>query len=92
MQRLKSALAAAIVSCALAGTAAAMPASHLADQAKWSVAKAAWICGPYRCWWRPVWPYAGYRMAYGGYAYAPAYRGAGTEAGVRRPYWGYGSW
>ena len=92
MQRLKSALVAAIVSCGLAATADAMPANHLSDKASLSVQKTAWVCGPYRCWWRPAWPYWGYRMTYGGNAYAPYYRGAGTEAGIRRPFWGYGWW
>ena len=55
MQVLRSALAAALVSCAIAGSAAAMPADHLGATvtSASSVQKAVLVCGRYRCWRRP---------------------------------------
>lgn len=53
MHALKSVLAAAAVSCALVGGAAAMPADHFATQDRSTVEKVVWVCGPYRCFWRP---------------------------------------
>ncbi|QGM47942.1 hypothetical protein H2LOC_003910 [Methylocystis heyeri] len=54
--------------------ASAMPAldpgvAQAADSAA-NVDKARWVCGPYRCWWRPNYyrPYGVYRP-YGGYGY-----------------------
>jgi hypothetical protein len=43
------------------GKASAMPASGLAFVAKHTtdgLQEARWVCGPYRCWWRPG-PYWG---------------------------------
>jgi hypothetical protein len=54
MNTLKSVLAAAVVSGALASSAMAMPADHVTAP---SVQKAAVFCGPYRCVWRPGWRY-----------------------------------
>lgn len=71
MKNAKYALLAVI---ALAGTAAmsasasAMPAGGLATASKQisDVQDVRWVCGPYRCWWRPnVYPY------YGAYGYYP---------------------
>jgi hypothetical protein len=74
MRILKSALAAAVVSCALAGSAAAMPADHLSTQGAFPVQHAAWVCGPFRCWWRPAyWGYPGYLAAPGAYWAYPGY-------------------
>jgi hypothetical protein len=53
MRALRTALAAAVVGCALAGPAVAMPAEHLLTPNTALVQTAAWVCGPYRCWWRP---------------------------------------
>jgi hypothetical protein len=75
---------AAILGCAmLAGQAAAMPADGLAAATKeiaGSVERAAYGCGPYRCWRRPG-PY------WGGPYYA--YYGGGPY--WHRP-WGWGGW
>jgi hypothetical protein len=54
----KVALAAALVGCCLSGAAVAMPAEQLVGSDGSLVQKAAWICGPYRCWWRPGPPWA----------------------------------
>lgn len=43
-----------------------------------------WVCGPYRCWWRPG-PY------YGGYGFYGRPRPWGYGYGWRRPGWG-GGW
>jgi hypothetical protein len=62
----KSLLSAAAVSCALIGSAVAMPADHLSVPAAASVQKAAWVCGPYRCWWRPgPWGYGRWAWGWG---------------------------
>ena len=51
----------------IAPAASAMPISELAPAANalaTDVQQAAWVCGPYRCWWRPGWGY-GYRRWWG---------------------------
>jgi hypothetical protein len=64
MTNVKSVLAAAaIVSAAMIAPAAAAPAANLATTAQTravvqpGVQDVRWVCGPYRCWWRPgpVW-------------------------------------
>lgn len=55
MTCLKSVLAATIVSVGMIGGAAAMPAANLGATAQLSsgLQDARWVCGPYRCRWRP---------------------------------------
>jgi hypothetical protein len=56
MTRLTTVLAsAAVLSAAMIGSAAAMPAAPLASaaQTQSGIQQARWVCGPYRCWWRP---------------------------------------
>jgi hypothetical protein len=71
MTRLKVTIAAAVALCGagLAGSASAMPINdlHLATaQAPDAVQKVAWVCGPFRCWWRPNWYYGyGFYRPYG---------------------------
>jgi len=51
----------------IAPAASAMPISGLAPAANalaTDVQQAAWVCGPFRCWWRPGWGY-GYRRYWG---------------------------
>ncbi len=49
--------AAAISGAAMIGSAAAMPAAKLDANAQPAAANSIqnvhWVCGPYRCWWRP---------------------------------------
>ena len=98
MHTLRSAFAAAILSCTLAGSAAAMPAEHLSAQGTSSVQKVVLVCGPFRCWYSvPRLPYWGVRRAYWGYpgywGVRRAYWGYPGYWGVRRAYWGYpGYW
>ena len=71
------AVATVLGAAAIKDKASAMPLNGLTlavTQSDVSVEKAAWVCGPYRCWWRPG-PY--WRPAWGGY-WAP------------RRYWGWG--
>lgn len=71
------AVATVLAAAAINDKASAMPLNGLTPavaQSTVSVEKAAWVCGPYRCWWRPG-PY--WRPAWGGYC-AP------------RRYWGWG--
>lgn len=83
---------------ALAGAAiAAAPASaapmldpgvaHASDLTGAQPEAVRWVCGPYRCWWRP-----GPRF-YGGY-YGPRFYGYGPRfyGGGPRFYGGYGGW
>jgi hypothetical protein len=54
--KLKLALltAAAIGAAALtSGTAAAMPIANLNAHQSANVEQVRWVCGPFRCWWRP---------------------------------------
>jgi hypothetical protein len=63
MHKLKLALVAAT---ALGGAALSVPAANamplsglagVTDQLSTDVQQARWVCGPYRCWWRPGWGY-----------------------------------
>jgi hypothetical protein len=84
MSNPKSALAAAaILSLTMIGSAAAMPADNLTGVAKSSVGiqQARWVCGPYRCFWRP-----GPRLGWGWGWRRPLY-------GFYGPRWGWrGGW
>lgn len=72
MRALTTALAAMAIGCAMAGTAVAMPAEHLSAPNSGLMQKTVWVCGPYRCWWRP----------------GPRYWGPGPRWGwYHRPYW-----
>jgi hypothetical protein len=71
MRKLKIALVAATVlggAGLVAPAASAMPMSGLAtatDQLAGDVQNVAWVCGPYRCWWRPNYWGWGYRRWWG---------------------------
>jgi hypothetical protein len=76
-----TALAGAILTFASSANAMTntMPAglAKSADQVG-QVEQARWVCGPFRCWWRPNYPY-GYYGYYGGYR--PFYRPWGWHRG-----------
>ena len=66
------------------GSASAMPLDQLkpATEAVQQTENVRWVCGPYRCWWRPnyyygVRPYWGPRRFYGGYGRGYRYGGYG---------------
>ena len=69
MRSLKIALVAATAlggASLIAPAASAMPISGLAPAANelaTDVQQAAWVCGPFRCWWRPGCPLAHRRNA-----------------------------
>jgi len=67
----------------LSPAANAMPVDGLAiatTQSADGIQKVRWVCGPYRCWWRPSYVYAP------GYAYGPPrFYGYGP-----RPFYRYG--
>ena len=46
------------VSAMAALPATAMPIDNLAQAAPANVENVRWVCGPYRCWWRPNYYYA----------------------------------
>ena len=86
MRHFRLAALGAVALCGVAlqsGQAAAMPVGGLANAAAQTadVQQVAWVCGPYRCWWRPR--YAPY---YGAYAWGgPGFYG--------RPWWRHrGPW
>jgi hypothetical protein len=53
-----------------ATAASAMPIAPIQADRTAQVEQVRWVCGPYRCWWRPNY-YGGY---YGAYAYYPHHR------------------
>jgi hypothetical protein len=53
--------------------ATAMPVDNLAKVAPSNVEQAAWVCGRWRCWWRPNYYYYGPRFYYAPRVY-PRYR------------------
>ena len=62
------AAAAVLGSGLLIGQASAMPANGLATVASDvsdSIHDVRWVCGPYRCWWRPGW-WGPHYYGYGG--------------------------
>jgi hypothetical protein len=78
------AVATVLGAAAINDKASAIPLNGLTPavtQSAVSVEKAAWVCGPYRCWWRP-------RTYWGGY-WAPR-RYWGWGGGWHR--WGWHRW
>jgi hypothetical protein len=70
--------AAAIGGVVLATSATAMPVAPLESLAQQSAAapqEVRWVCGPFRCWWRPNW-----YGSYGYYGYGRRFYG---------PHWGW---
>jgi hypothetical protein len=90
MMKIKIALLAAGAFCAAslaAGSASAMPVGGLAGAASevsGDLQQARWVCGPYRCFWRPGPRFYG-RPWWGGPGY---YRHYGFYGRPYRPYWG----
>jgi len=83
MRTLKLVCAATLLGGSLVATAAsAMPVAPLPSDAVSNVESVRWVCGPYRCWWRP-----NYYGGYGAYAYYP-YR----HYGWRHRRWHRGWW
>jgi len=84
---LAAGIGAALMLGQMVGQASAMPANGLAAPAA-SVKETTdaqdvrYVCGPYRCWWRPG-PYWG--PYYGYYAYGPG-------PYWHRPWWGWHRW
>jgi hypothetical protein len=70
--------AAALCGGVLATPVSAMPIAPLPSDGLTNVENVRWVCGPYRCWWRPNY----YSGGYGAYGYYP------------RPYrsWRYRHW
>jgi len=46
-------LAAIGAACCTVQTATAMPVAPLGDAPAAALQDVRWVCGPYRCWWRP---------------------------------------
>jgi hypothetical protein len=68
MTKMKLMLGAAMLCSAAIGTAAsAAPIAPVTAAGNANVEQVRWVCGPYRCWWRP-------NYYYGGYAYYPRHR------------------
>ena len=90
MSNLRSAVVAIAVLCGTAlpsGNASAMPVNGLANaaaQMATDVQNVTWVCGPFRCWWRPSYhPYYGY--AWGG---PRVYARPWWRYRYARPWWG----
>jgi hypothetical protein len=66
MLKMKVILATAALCGGLTATAAsAMPIAPVAAKSGATIEQVRWVCGPYRCWWRPNY-YGGY-YSYGYY-------------------------
>lgn len=92
MNVLKTTMLAAAALCAasLAGSASAMPLSGPASAAKalsGDLQTIRWVCGPYRCWWRPNYFY---RPHYGFYG-RPWWGGPRRHFAYRHGFYG-GPW
>jgi len=89
MTKIKLGLVAAGALCAttlVAGSASAMPVGGLAAASEVSdgITQARWVCGPYRCFWRPGPRFYG-RSWWGG----PGFYGHRAYGFYGRPYGGY---
>ena len=91
MRNFTHALAAAAALGAVAfgsGTAAAMPNGlpSISKALTQDVQDVRWVCGPYRCWWRPNW--------YGAYGYygRPRFYGGPRWGGGGGRWGGRGRW
>jgi hypothetical protein len=85
MRKLKTAFVGAMFAAvALASpSGSAMPLSDLGATSKFlstETQKVVWMCGWYRCWWRPVFVYPAPHLYYRPYW------------GWHRPYWGWRRW
>jgi hypothetical protein len=70
MRKLKLIFVAAALCGGLTATAAsAMPIAPIQTDTAAQVEQVRWVCGPYRCWWRP-----NYYGGYGAYSYYPRHR------------------
>ena len=70
MKRFKYVLAGAAALGAVAfasGSASAMPNGLSSNALASNVEQVRWVCGPYRCWWRP-------NLYYGYYGWGPRWR------------------
>ena len=88
MSRIASAAAAAVLLGAFAASSAsAMPLGNLkpAADAVQTAQNVAWVCGPYRCWWRPNYAW-GPRPFYGRHFFGPRHHRFGWY-GPRRHHW-----
>ena len=102
MKALAISLVASAGLCVVSTSTLAMPVANLAP----AVSEVAlhqsvpWVCGPFRCWWRPFYyrrwgyyrpygfyGYGGYGGGYGGYG---GYGGGGYGGGGYGGYGGYG--
>ena len=84
MRKLKLIFVAAALCGGLTATAAsAMPIAPVQADTPAQVEQVRWVCGPYRCWWRPNY-YGGY---YGAYAYYPHHRHWRHRYWRHRHYW-----
>jgi hypothetical protein len=80
MSKLKLLGAAAVIGCSFIATAAsAVPLAPLPSEAAANVEQVRWVCGPFRCFWRPYY--------YGGYGAYGLYRRPFLGGG-----WGYRHW
>ena len=68
--------------------------ARAADTAPAGVENARWVCGPWRCWWRPNYYYAPYYYRPWGYYHRPWgygwHRGYGWHGGWHRGW--HGGW
>jgi hypothetical protein len=87
---LKATIAAAVLCSAtmLAMPASAMPINNLAGALSGNIENVRWVCGPYRCWWRPGPSYYYGPRFYGGF-YGPRFYGPGYYG---RRWGGYRYW
>lgn len=63
-------LAAVLLGSITATSASAMPVAPLPSDAATNIEQVRWVCGPYRCWWRPNY-YRSYGYGYRPYGFYP---------------------
>lgn len=62
--------AAVLLGSITATSASAMPVAPLPSDAATNIEQVRWVCGPYRCWWRPNY-YRSYGYPAYGYGFYP---------------------
>jgi hypothetical protein len=97
MKALATSLVVSAALCFASVPSSAMPVANLAPVTNYFALhqSVVWVCGPFRCWWRP-WgyyrPWAYYRPVYPAYGYYRPYGfyGYGPPGGVYGGQGGYG--
>ncbi len=90
MHKLKTACIGVVFGAVTLASASAMPIGDLGTASKTPITETqtvVWLCGWYRCWWRPAFVYPAPYLSDRLYRAWGPYRGWGPDWGWRRWWW-----